>query len=369
MEWSGPSKILTEINLLEPILRGTKLKLGEEEHWIEFRYENLPTFCFYCGMIGHSDKQCEVKKVDIKRDVLRAGQFGEWLRGNSGGSNETKEMRTSSPGKDRGNSTSSKYSQPEMRVSPEESQQEHRGVLGLVYHIAKGSAIGIGAEDDHKSQNMAHLIQPGVDSSGKLGKGVESSMDLDDVENQVRSTDNLVNVPVVAQQDQYRIILPRQNKTFVRIDRTTLNVGGDKSEGSNGRGEEKQENLVRSKRRGEVTNQGIGEQNINPSVTGLDIDSWMFKYTAQNDDGHDNQWSISRREGKLHSVEIILLKIRDELIKGVEWGWHRVNIWCRDKELFKLISGKGRPDWSIITVVEDICSLLASFPICTVDFV
>lgn len=27
--------------------------------WINFKYERLPSFCFYCGIIGHSDKFCE----------------------------------------------------------------------------------------------------------------------------------------------------------------------------------------------------------------------------------------------------------------------------------------------------------------------
>lgn len=27
--------------------------------WIHFKYERLPSFCFYCGKIGHADKFCE----------------------------------------------------------------------------------------------------------------------------------------------------------------------------------------------------------------------------------------------------------------------------------------------------------------------
>ncbi|CAA0840189.1 Unknown protein [Striga hermonthica] len=70
-------KILAEIRISEPLLRGTKIKLVTEEHWIEFRYENLLGFYFYCGRIGHSERQCEVKKDDIQRNVMKTEQYGD----------------------------------------------------------------------------------------------------------------------------------------------------------------------------------------------------------------------------------------------------------------------------------------------------
>ncbi|CAA0831667.1 Unknown protein, partial [Striga hermonthica] len=73
-------KILAELNLKEPIPRGTNLKVGSENRWVEFRYESIQTFCFYCGLIGHSDRNCQLKKDDLKRNVLNVGQYGEWLR-------------------------------------------------------------------------------------------------------------------------------------------------------------------------------------------------------------------------------------------------------------------------------------------------
>lgn len=72
--------MLVEINLDMPLLRGTKLKLGTECVWVEFRYEKVPTFCFYCGIIGHSERICLRKVEDAKENKVCEGQYGEWRR-------------------------------------------------------------------------------------------------------------------------------------------------------------------------------------------------------------------------------------------------------------------------------------------------
>ncbi|CAA0816296.1 Unknown protein [Striga hermonthica] len=73
-------KILVQIDLNEPLLRGTKLKMGNDSIWVDFRYENLQSFCYYCGLIGHSERECNWKKEDIKENKRNPGQFGDWLK-------------------------------------------------------------------------------------------------------------------------------------------------------------------------------------------------------------------------------------------------------------------------------------------------
>lgn len=46
-------KLLVEVELDKPLLSGTKLKLDHEVIWVDFKYEQLPRFCYYCGRIGH----------------------------------------------------------------------------------------------------------------------------------------------------------------------------------------------------------------------------------------------------------------------------------------------------------------------------
>ncbi|CAH9109974.1 unnamed protein product [Cuscuta europaea] len=48
------------MDIRKPLKKGTTLKKGGIGHWVDFKYEKLPNFCFICGIIDHSDKFCLV---------------------------------------------------------------------------------------------------------------------------------------------------------------------------------------------------------------------------------------------------------------------------------------------------------------------
>lgn len=56
------------INVYSPLKSKMRIKkAGGEWMWIKFKYERLPLFCFYCGLIGHFEKFCE-SLFDDKRN-------------------------------------------------------------------------------------------------------------------------------------------------------------------------------------------------------------------------------------------------------------------------------------------------------------
>lgn len=73
-------KVLAEVNLEKPLLRDTKLKYNDQEVWVEFKYENVATFCYYCGLVGHSERSCSARKNVARSGDIREEQYGEWLR-------------------------------------------------------------------------------------------------------------------------------------------------------------------------------------------------------------------------------------------------------------------------------------------------
>ncbi|KAL3510125.1 hypothetical protein ACH5RR_029526 [Cinchona calisaya] len=62
-------KVLVSIDLHKPILRRLMMTFQGKARWISFRYENLPTFYFYCGLIGHNEKVA-LKNVMILKIIV-----------------------------------------------------------------------------------------------------------------------------------------------------------------------------------------------------------------------------------------------------------------------------------------------------------
>ena len=56
-------KILAEIDLTQPIVRGTMVDMNGMTKWIAFKYERCPDFYFNCGIIGHNEKNCKWKSL------------------------------------------------------------------------------------------------------------------------------------------------------------------------------------------------------------------------------------------------------------------------------------------------------------------
>lgn len=73
-------KILGELDLQKPLVWGTKLKYKHCETWVQFKYEELPVFCYYCGYIGHNERLCGKRKEDLQKGQLTQDQYGSWLR-------------------------------------------------------------------------------------------------------------------------------------------------------------------------------------------------------------------------------------------------------------------------------------------------
>jgi hypothetical protein len=62
-------------------------------NWVDFRYENLPMFCFSCGLVGHSEDKCENHALPLTEEGVNPR--GPWLRSNIYGKriNESRDKR------------------------------------------------------------------------------------------------------------------------------------------------------------------------------------------------------------------------------------------------------------------------------------
>lgn len=66
-------KHLAEIDLDKPLLRGTKLRFQDQVGWVSFEYEKMVTFCFYCGIVRHAEKNYVTRMTDVRNGNIRDG--------------------------------------------------------------------------------------------------------------------------------------------------------------------------------------------------------------------------------------------------------------------------------------------------------
>ncbi|CAH9070944.1 unnamed protein product [Cuscuta epithymum] len=70
-------RIKIRMDVRKPLKRGTSLKKEGRGHWVDFKYDKLPNFCFICGVIGHSDKFCLLR---YEEGIIIEKSFGVELR-------------------------------------------------------------------------------------------------------------------------------------------------------------------------------------------------------------------------------------------------------------------------------------------------
>ncbi|KAM6543561.1 hypothetical protein CsatB_008008 [Cannabis sativa] len=159
--WRDYLRVRTTVDIEKPLKRRMKLyKENGEWIWAMFQYEHLPTFCFICGIIGHSERFC-AKRFDHDIDQIvkpygigmkaqmrrRNYQIGsQWLRSGT-----------------------------EQQVAVETHDDRRLGEEGLADSAAKiievdpsfqGNGINPGGDDNGKNLS----IKSGAVSSQRIGK-------------------------------------------------------------------------------------------------------------------------------------------------------------------------------------------------------
>jgi hypothetical protein len=93
--WHEYMRLKVRFDIRQPLKLGKKIKAnGGEWCVVNFKYEKLGTFCFVCGVLGHSENKCEVRfsqpdvaipkrwSNTIRADLWKSGRrtSSQWLR-------------------------------------------------------------------------------------------------------------------------------------------------------------------------------------------------------------------------------------------------------------------------------------------------
>ena len=74
-------RIRVSLDITLPLCRGCTVRMGESgKIWVDFKYERLPIFCYWCGKVDHDERDCLL--WIRSKETLRAEdkQFGPWMR-------------------------------------------------------------------------------------------------------------------------------------------------------------------------------------------------------------------------------------------------------------------------------------------------
>ena len=75
-------RIRVQLDITQPLCRGRKIRLGgEQDHWVSFKFERLPIFCYWCGQISHDDRDCAIWLNSRGSMTPDQQEYGPWLRG------------------------------------------------------------------------------------------------------------------------------------------------------------------------------------------------------------------------------------------------------------------------------------------------
>ncbi|XP_042939572.1 uncharacterized protein LOC122274614 [Carya illinoinensis] len=74
--WGRFLRLRVEVDITKPLLRGLFLTVESKKMWVPFKYERLPSLCFKCGVIKHSQASCTSTGQNGGGQL----QYGTWLR-------------------------------------------------------------------------------------------------------------------------------------------------------------------------------------------------------------------------------------------------------------------------------------------------
>ncbi|XP_060974102.1 uncharacterized protein LOC133039269 [Cannabis sativa] len=77
--WREYLRMRVTLNIDKPLRRRMRLQKDDGNwFWVNFKYERAPTFCFICGVIGHSERFC-YKLLEMPADQI-GKPYGEFMR-------------------------------------------------------------------------------------------------------------------------------------------------------------------------------------------------------------------------------------------------------------------------------------------------
>ena len=82
VHWGRCLRVRVHIDVTKRLVRGKKITIeGGEGRWVQLKYERLPNFCYRCGFLNHTLKDCSEPSEQTAVGGDEELQYRAWLRG------------------------------------------------------------------------------------------------------------------------------------------------------------------------------------------------------------------------------------------------------------------------------------------------
>ena len=188
-------RVKVAILILKPIRRG-KFLVGSDcqRTWVTFKYERLPLFCHWCGILEHDIKHCAHYFARTKSGDEVVCQYGDWMRASGG--------RTRSPPR-RDSSRPDHQRDENSKVTDKERGGGHGGAA-VMNPIETQSMVGDRPENggDIISENAPKFqeeitvdgMKTGIDREGMIVKSMDVSLEVQNLNFEVACEEVLDHV-------------------------------------------------------------------------------------------------------------------------------------------------------------------------------
>lgn len=79
--WGRFLRIRVQLDITKPLRRAMRISFsGLDPVWLRFKYERLPRKSYFCGKLGHNEKDCALLLRAKEEGKQAEYQYGDWLR-------------------------------------------------------------------------------------------------------------------------------------------------------------------------------------------------------------------------------------------------------------------------------------------------
>ena len=139
-------RIRVEVDVHKPLCRGRRVRFcPDKEGWVSFRYERLPIFYHWCGVLNHDSKECNLWLQSKGELSTNSQEYGSWLRADTTSLLRKKMVRVCGMGAS--NATSSQ-GQPAMERPAMNTNTEAPDSVELQQEEQRVSKSNVDGEND-----------------------------------------------------------------------------------------------------------------------------------------------------------------------------------------------------------------------------